>query len=85
MPTSNERQERLLRRIEGEFLEMPGLRLTCTQAQRLLGVDAETCANLLEILVDRQFLACSADGRYRRTADGPSGQSAAVRRRAANY
>jgi hypothetical protein len=29
--------EALLHRVYGEFLEMPGLRLTCQQAQRLWG------------------------------------------------
>jgi hypothetical protein len=29
----------LIQRVYGEFLEMPGLRLTCQQAQRLWGLD----------------------------------------------
>ena len=29
----------MLRRIQGEFREMPGLRLTCRQAQRLWNLD----------------------------------------------
>jgi hypothetical protein len=32
----------LLRRIRAEYLEMPGLRLTAPQAQRLFGLDSET-------------------------------------------
>ena len=32
----------LVHRVRGEFLEMPGLRLTRAQAQRLWGLDEET-------------------------------------------
>ena len=32
----------LLRRIRAEYLEMPGLRLTASQAQCLFGLDSET-------------------------------------------
>jgi hypothetical protein len=48
--------EPLVRRIRAEFLEMPGLRLTLRQAQRLWSLDAATCASLLEALVDSRFL-----------------------------
>src|SRR4029079_7758828 len=37
----------LLNRIRGEFLEMPGLRLTCEQAQRLYGLDPALCRRAL--------------------------------------
>ena len=36
-----------LRRVKGEYLEMPGLRLTPAQAQRLWGLDRESCQALL--------------------------------------
>ena len=45
--------EQLLRRICGEFSEMPGLRLTRPQARRLWNLDDETCARILDLLVDR--------------------------------
>ena len=48
--------EQLLRRIQGEFLEMPGLRLTCRQAQRLWNLDQLVCESLLAALVDVRFL-----------------------------
>jgi Fic family protein len=54
----------LLRRICGEFLEMPGLRLTCAQAQRLFGLSEVTCRRVLEALVEREFLVRSASGMY---------------------
>ena len=62
--------EQLLRRIRGEYSEMPGLRLTCEQAQRLWGLDAVTCARLLKNLVDTRFLQRSPDGRYGQIGDG---------------
>lgn len=63
-------RDEMLRRISGEYLEMPGLRLTCEQAQRLWGLDHETCSDLLADLVASCFLARSPDGRYARMADG---------------
>ena len=39
--------EDVLRRVQAEFLEMPGLRVTEAQACRLLGLDAATCSALL--------------------------------------
>ena len=53
----------MLGRIRGEFLEMPGLRLTDAQARRLWGLDDRTCAALLEALVDAKLLVRSTDGR----------------------
>jgi hypothetical protein len=62
--------EGILRRVRGEFLEMPGLRLTSAQAQRLFGLDCATCAQLLESLVEERFL-CVSGGTYARLSDGP--------------
>lgn len=42
--------------IQTEYLEMPGLSLTCAQAQRLWGLDEATCCELLEALVAARFL-----------------------------
>jgi hypothetical protein len=60
----------MLQRIYAEFLEMPGLRLTCAQAQRLLGLDEETCGRVLEFLVDTKFLGPPVQGMYARLTDG---------------
>jgi hypothetical protein len=57
------------RRICGEYLEMPGLRLTCAQAQRLWGLDQQTCVTILDTLIGDGFLQ-RADGRYLRLTDG---------------
>ena len=62
--------EALLERVYSEFLEMPGLRLTCQQAQRFWGLDAPTCSQLLEFLVDAKFLCRPGHGMYTRLTDG---------------
>lgn len=61
----------LLRRICGEYLEMPGLRLKREQAQRLWGLDGPTCADLLDALVKRGFLRRLTDGTYARMTEDP--------------
>jgi hypothetical protein len=56
--------EDLFRRIQGEFLEMPGLRLTERQAMRLWGLEGDLCLSLLARLVDQKFLTRTRDGRF---------------------
>ena len=58
--------DELLRRIRGEFLEMPGLRLTEAQARRLWDLDANVCAWLLKTLIDAKFLFRTGDGNLMR-------------------
>jgi hypothetical protein len=60
----------LLKRIRAEYLEMPGLRLTPEQAQRLCGVERALCRTVLDALVDEKFLCVKSDGAYARAADG---------------
>ena len=60
--------DQLLRRIQSEFREMPGLRLTCRQAQRLWNLDQIVCESLLAALVDVRFLV-ESDGVYLQRAD----------------
>ncbi len=64
MPTG----EDALRRIRGEYLEMPGLRLTTAQAQRLWNLDRRTCEQLLGTLVASRFLQKTRDGSFVRAA-----------------
>ncbi len=67
MPSALHRPTReILQRIRGEYLEMPGLRLTTEQARRLWSLDLDTCESLLEELVEAKFLRRSGDGRYSR-------------------
>jgi hypothetical protein len=49
----------LLRVIQAEYREMPGLDLTRAQAQRLWGLDAHTCTAMFETLVAVRFLRCN--------------------------
>jgi hypothetical protein len=58
--------DEVLRRVQGEFLEMPGLRLTEAQARRLWGLDEASCGALLGALVDAKFLFRTRDGAYMR-------------------
>ena len=43
---------------------MPGLRLTTAQAQRLWGLDRESCEALLGALVDARFLCKTREGAF---------------------
>ena len=54
----------VVRRIRGEFLEMPGLRLTPEQARRLWRLDETACNAVLGALVDARFLAKTRDGAF---------------------
>lgn len=62
--------ERMLTRVRGEYLEMPGLRLTLAQARRLWGIDATTCERILRLLVDANFLSLRSDSTYARSTEG---------------
>jgi hypothetical protein len=48
--------EQLAVRVSAEFLEMPGMRLTMSQAQRLWCLDGDTCAQVVALLVARSVL-----------------------------
>lgn len=61
--------DRLVRRIRGEFEEMPGLRLTLTQAARLWGVDREACQAVVDALVGMSFLRWTPMGTIARVDD----------------
>ena len=60
----------MLTRMRAEYLEMPGLRLTLEQAQRLCGAERTLCKMVLDALVDEQFLCVKSDGRYARMTGG---------------
>ena len=57
-------------RIRSEYLEMPGLRLTVEQAQRLCGVERTLCKSVLDALVEEKFLCVKVNGAYARATDG---------------
>ena len=54
----------LLRRIESEYAEMPGMCVTAAQAQRLWGLDSITCSFVLTTLVERGVLRRTRRGTY---------------------
>lgn len=54
----------LLRRIEVEYHEMPGLSLTLPQAQRLFGLRSDICVRVLAALVDRSILRRDLNDAY---------------------
>ncbi len=53
--------------IRGEYLEIPGLRLTRSQFQRLWSLDTRTCDALIAALEEAQFLRRTSQGWYVRT------------------
>jgi hypothetical protein len=59
--------DEVIRRVQGEYTEMPGLRLTTAQAQRLWGLDRSACDTLLGALVDAKFLFRTRDGAFVRS------------------
>ena len=60
----------LERRVRGEYLEMPGMRLTLEQAMRLWSLDRDTCRQVLGDLVSAHFLKQDPNGRYTREHSG---------------
>jgi hypothetical protein len=56
-----------LQLIRAEYLEIPGLRLTREQMQRLWGLDAAACQTLLAMLVEVGFLRCTRQAAYVRS------------------
>jgi hypothetical protein len=61
--------EATLQRVQGEFREMPGLRLTPAQACRLWDLDAISSQALLDALVDARFLFRTPEGAFIRRTD----------------
>jgi hypothetical protein len=56
-------------RIRAEYLEMPGMRLTPPQVQRLSGAEIAICKLVLDDLVRAKFLYMGPDGSYIRGND----------------
>ncbi len=52
----------VLLRVRGEYLEMPGLRLTPEQVQRLLGLDGAATQAVITELVEAKFLRRTPGG-----------------------
>ena len=69
----------LTERLRAEFLEMPGLRLTQQQVQRLCGIEPKICQLVLQELVNARFLAVKPDGSYTRSTEGRESRPQAAR------
>ena len=54
----------VVRRIESEYREMPGMSVNEKQAQRLWGLDSTTCSFVLRTLVERGVLRRTARGTF---------------------
>jgi hypothetical protein len=63
-PHSSRSDGCLMSRVRGEYAEMPGLRLTLPQAQRLFGLESAACAVIFENLTRDNFLCRGRDGRF---------------------
>jgi hypothetical protein len=61
--------EEMLRIIEGEFAEMPGMRLTEAQFRRLWDLAPVACRDLTAALITRGVITRDAGGRYCRRID----------------
>ena len=57
--------------IQTEYVEMPGLKLTLRQAQRLFNLSLELCHDALTILHVGGFLSETKDGSYIRRGGIP--------------
>lgn len=55
-----------LTRIQMEYVEMPGLKLTPQQIGRLCGLPQDICEGALVLLMRTGFLRKSEDGSFRR-------------------
>lgn len=64
------RHDDIVRRIQGEFLEMPGLRLTEPQARRLWALEPSLCSAVLTELIDDGFLLRTREGAFVRVDVG---------------
>jgi hypothetical protein len=72
MLTPASRLQDLVRRIQMEYIEMPGLALTRGQARRLWNLDAEVCDQVLATLVAEEFLGQTSRGAFLRRELCPS-------------
>ena len=63
-PLVNVSFSQLLHRIRAEYREMPDLRLSTPQAQRLFGLDSETWAAVHAALIEARFLSYTHDGLF---------------------
>jgi len=56
--------EQTIRRVRGEYHEMPGLRLTVGEASRLWHMAPDACETLLSALVEQRMLIRTKKGAF---------------------
>ena len=56
--------EQVAELIRMEYLELPGLKLTLWQTQRLWNLPEDVCRQALTVLTQSRFLTRAADGAY---------------------
>ena len=64
MNANPRRVERLVMRIQRDFLNTPALRVTLPQAEHRFRLDRHSCHEILGALVDARVLTRTADGAY---------------------
>jgi hypothetical protein len=62
--------EQAITRIAVEYIEMPDLKLTASQARRLWNIPADVCDRALASLVARGFLMQTRTGAFLRRSSG---------------
>lgn len=72
-PEAPDRVAEAVSQVRGQFREMPGLRLTETQAARLCALDAGTCHAVLARLVASGFLVQVRGAVFARAAEVDGG------------
>jgi len=60
--------EQVAELIRMEYVELPGLKLTLWQTQRLWNLPEDVCRQALTVLTQSRFLTRAADGAYVRAA-----------------
>ena len=55
-------------KMQTEWIEMPHLKLTARQAERLWSLSSEVCAAAFMTLIQKGFLVQASDGSYLRRA-----------------
>jgi hypothetical protein len=58
------RTPELATRVRSEYVELPGLRLTAAQAQRLWHLDREECDAVFAALIDAGIIRRMPDGSF---------------------
>ena len=54
----------LMKQVQAEYAEMPGLSVTLSQAKRLWTVDQETCEEVFSRLIRSGVLRMTINGRF---------------------